>query len=184
MTGGPPDPWSGSSRPFVRWEAGLEDPEQHQLQLLAEVMRRDLEILAGELVALPEEDLWKVAGSARNPAGTLALHICGNLQHFIGAVLGETGYVRNREAEFAARGLDRDELLVQVEETRAMLASVLPGLSPDRLHGPMPGVPPRYAGRSVGFFLIHLCSHLAYHLGQVNALRQILASGEEPGSPD
>ena len=162
----------------------MQDPEQHQLQVIAEVMRRDLEILAGELVALPEEDLWRVEGSVLNPVGTLALHMCGNLQHFVGAVLGETGYVRNREAEFAARDLGRDELLVQVEETRAILGAVLPGLSADRLLLPMPGVPARYQGRSVGFFLIHLCSHLAYHLGQVNYLRRILASGEDEGSPD
>lgn len=151
-----------------------------QLDILAEIMRRDLEILAGELVVLPEEDLWKVAGTVRNPVGTLALHMCGNLQHFIGSELGGTGYRRDREAEFSRRGVSRDELLRLVEETRIMLAEVLPRIPADRLSEPMTGAPPRFQGRPVAFFLVHLSSHLAYHLGQVNYLRRVLAP-PEPG---
>lgn len=145
-----------------------------RLDILAEIMRRDLEILAGELVVLPEEELWRVAAGVRNPVGTLALHMCGNLQHFIGSELGGTGYRRDREAEFARRGVSRDELLSLIEETRIMLAEVLPRIPSHRLSEPMPGAPTRFQGRSVEFFLAHLSSHLAYHLGQVNYLRRIL----------
>lgn len=160
----------------------MQDPERQQLGVVAEIMRRDLEILAGEVLAMPEHDLWRVTGSVINPVGTLALHMCGNLQHFVGAVLGGTGYVRDREAEFGTRDVGRDEILQRIEETRTMLATVLPALPTDRLTAVMPESPPRYAGRSVGFFLGHLCSHLAYHLGQVNYLRRVLAQdgGEDP----
>jgi hypothetical protein len=150
--------------------------EAGRLEILAEIMRRDLEILAGELVVLPEDDLWRVAGSVTNPVGTLALHMCGNLQHFIGTELGGTGYTRDREGEFNRRDLSRDELLRMIEETRILLAEVLPRVPAERLGEPMPGAPSRFLGRSVEFFLVHLSSHLAYHLGQVNYLRRILVA--------
>jgi uncharacterized damage-inducible protein DinB len=167
---------------MTSWRYHLQDPERQQLAVMAEIMRRDLEILAGEVLAMPEEHLWRVTGSVINPVGTLALHMCGNLQHFVGAVLGGTGYVRNREAEFGTRDMSRDEILQKIEETRTMLATVLPSLPSDRLIEVMPEIPARYSGRSVGFFLGHLCSHLAYHLGQVNYLRRVLApgGGEDP----
>lgn len=148
------------------------------LEILAEVMRRDLEILAGELVVTPEEDLWRTAGSVVNPVGTLAFHMCGNLQHFVGAELGGTGYRRDRDAEFQRRDLSRDDLLRMVEETRIMLAEVLPKIPPQRLSEPLSAAPARFQGRSTAFFLAHLSSHLAYHLGQVNYLRRMLAGGE------
>lgn len=144
--------------------------------VLAEIMRRDLEILAGELVVVPEEDLWRTTGAVRNSVGNLALHMCGNLLHYVGAELGGTGYVRDRDAEFSRRNASRDELLGLVEDTRIMLADVLPRLPAARLADPMPNPPARFQGRSVEFFLLHLSSHLAYHLGQVNYLRRILAS--------
>lgn len=160
----------------------MQDPERQQLAVVAEIMRRDLEILAGEVLAMPEEHLWRVTGSVLNPVGALALHMCGNLQHYVGAVLGGTGYVRDRDAEFGTRDMDRDALLQRIEETRTMLATVLPSLPPGRLAEVMPDIPARYVGRSVGFFLGHLCSHLAYHLGQVNYLRRVLAPdrGDDP----
>ena len=158
---------------------GLADSERHQLHLIAEILRRDLEVLAGELVATSEADLWRSARGVTNSVGTLSLHMCGNLMHFVGSLLGGTDYVRDREAEFGDRGLERDDLLRRVEETRTMLASVLPGLPEGILLRTMPGVPPRFQGCSVAFFLAHLSSHLAYHLGQVNYLRRILAAGSE-----
>lgn len=152
---------------------------------LAAIMRRDLEILAGELVVVPETELWQVVDGVTNSVGTLTLHMCGNLQHFVGALLGGTGYRRDRDAEFALRGLSRDALLARVEETRAILAEVLHALPAHRLEEPMPGVPSRYEGSTVGHFLAHLSSHLAYHLGQVNYLRRILAARRAPeAEPD
>ena len=43
-----------------------------------------------------EESLWKVSGEIKNPAGNLCLHLCGNLQHYIGAILGHTSYVQKQ----------------------------------------------------------------------------------------
>ena len=73
------------------------------------IVGRELDRLS-ELVASYRDpaSLWRVTGAAQNPPGTLALHLAGNLEHYVGAVLGGTGYVRDRDAEFRAAGTIAD----------------------------------------------------------------------------
>ena len=90
------------------------------LAYAAAVLDRDLRALAREVAAYADErDLWRVAPGVPNSAGTLALHLAGNIQHYLGARLGGTGYVRDRPAEFAERGVPRVELLARIEAARA-----------------------------------------------------------------
>lgn len=68
------------------------------------IFDRDLDALARQVGSYPDdESLWRLGGGIRNPAGTLAAHLVGNLEHFVGAVLGGTGYVRDRDREFSER---------------------------------------------------------------------------------
>jgi hypothetical protein len=70
---------------------------------------RELATFRREVELFPDDDtLWRTVPGVTNSAGNLALHIAGNLRHFVGAVLGKTGYVRNRDAEFATREGSRD----------------------------------------------------------------------------
>ena len=79
------------------------------------LFQRELRALRREIEAYPDErQLWETPGGVANSAGNLALHVCGNLQHFIGARLGDTGYVRDRDAEFARRGVSRSEILAEI----------------------------------------------------------------------
>ena len=134
----------------------------------------DLQRLHTEIEAFPSEaDLWRVSGAVTNSAGNLCLHLCGNLQHFIGAVLGGSGYVRDREHEFAARNIPRAELLAEVDRTRKALAKAFASLSDGRLHEPFP-IPVQGEELNTAYFLLHLQGHLNYHLGQVNYLRRML----------
>lgn len=135
---------------------------------------RDLNKLAEELKLYPsDESVWKVSDGITNSAGNLCLHLCGNLQHFIGAVLGKSGYVRNREAEFSSRGIPRTTLLAEIEQTKASLAEALSQLAHEQLHAQYPvdvfGKP-----MATLYFLMHLASHLGYHLGQVNYHRRLV----------
>ena len=83
--------------------------------VLIQLFERDLKKLISELEAYKdEENIWKVSGNISNSTGTLALHLVGNLKHFIGAVMGNTGYIRNREAEFSLRNIPRAQLIMQV----------------------------------------------------------------------
>lgn len=135
---------------------------------------RDLDHVRQELQAYPAEALmWKTTPAISNSAGNLALHVAGNLQHFIGAVLGNSGYVRNRNAEFENQ-LPVSEVLAELEAAETALRAVLPALSPSQLAAQYPlevfGKP-----MTTGWFLLHLQGHLNYHLGQINYHRRLLA---------
>lgn len=141
--------------------------------VLKRVLLRDLDAMRREIAAYGrEEDLWTVPAGIQNSAGTLARHAAGNIQHFIGGQLGGTGYVRNRDAEFAATTVPRLEL--EAELTRAMesVRTTLDALPADRLAQPYPL---EVGGVRVptGMFLVHLATHLAYHLGQVDYHRRL-----------
>ena len=138
------------------------------------LFRRDLAAFEREVALFPDDEaLWRTRPGLANSAGNLALHVAGNLRHFVGAVLGGTGYVRDREAEFGRRSGRRTEVMAELRAALADLEAVLPGLSEAALAAPFPaavaGVQPP-AGR----FLIHLATHLAFHLGQAGYLRRTL----------
>jgi hypothetical protein len=144
-------------------------------QSLMTLYTRDLNKLAEEIKLYPDEAaIWKVAPGIANSAGNLCLHLCGNLQHFIGTVLGNSGYVRNREAEFASKNIPREKLLEEIENTKAAIAETLPNLPHDQLHAPYPVEVFGHPMATV-FFLMHLATHLGYHLGQVNYHRRMIA---------
>jgi uncharacterized damage-inducible protein DinB len=144
--------------------------------VVARLMVRDLRALAREIEAYPdEESVWAVPPGVANSAGTLTLHVVGNLQHFIGAQLGRSGYRRDRDAEFTVRGASRTELARQLESTIAMIEAILPTLGAEQLAEPfsleVAGVRVR-----TDDFVVHLAVHLGYHLGQVDYHRRLTAA--------
>src|SRR3954468_22301268 len=101
---------------------------------LAALLDRDLRALRRELEAYPEErQIWQPVLGLSNTAGTLALHLAGNLQHYIGARWGGTGYVRDRDAEFARRDVPRAELVAEIERARKAVAAGLERIDGDAL---------------------------------------------------
>lgn len=146
------------------------------LSSLVALFQRDLAALGREVEAYPDDALpWLEVPGLTNSGGTLVLHLAGNLQHFIGAILGHTGYVRDRPAEFSRRGLSRAELCVEVDAAQRAVREALMKLDPTRLAAPYPEV--LVAHRfDTGDLLLHLAVHLGYHLGQVDYHRRA-ASG-------
>ena len=141
---------------------------------LAGVMGRDLDSLRAEIEAYPNDAaLWVQVPGIPNAAGTLALHLAGNLQHLVGTVLGGTGYVRDRDAEFARRDVPRAELVAGLEAARIAVEHALGGLPDSALDHPFPMT---VGGVQVttGEFLVHLVSHLGYHIGQIDSHRRIV----------
>lgn len=146
------------------------------IESLKQIFERDLDKLIQELDAYQNEaDLWLLAGDIKNSGGNLVLHLCGNIQHFIGAVLGESGYVRKRDEEFNLKGVPKTELISQIEITKKAVNDALAQLNPDDLNKPFP-INVFGHEMTTDFFLIHLVSHLSYHLGQVNYHRRILTN--------
>jgi hypothetical protein len=147
------------------------------------LLLRDLASFRQELEAYPDEALiWAVPPGISNSAGTLTLHCAGNLQHFVGTRLGHTGYVRDRAAEFARRDVPRVELIAELTRASDMVSSTLNQLDPAVLETTFPD---SFAGgRTVatGPFLVHLATHLTYHLGQVDYHRRLVTgAGAIPG---
>ncbi|MEP1095469.1 MAG: DinB family protein [Cyclobacteriaceae bacterium] len=140
---------------------------------LAALFERDIEKLSDELNGYKnEDDIWVTKGEIKNSAGTLFLHLCGNLKHFIGATLDNTGYVRDREFEFAGK-VTKEELANGIQETKEMLANYFDRVSIDDMSDPYPLQPFGYP-MTKSQFIIHLYGHLSYHMGQVNYHRRLI----------
>jgi uncharacterized damage-inducible protein DinB len=151
----------------------------HLPVLISPFLLRELGSLRLELEAYPDEQLiWALPPGLPNSAGTLALHLAGNLRHYVGALLGGTGYVRNRPEEFAARNVPRAVLLEQLAEAEAAIASTLPGLSDEQMGLPFPE-PIRDQHLQTGELLLQLAVHLSYHLGQVSYHRRLVTGNVE-----
>lgn len=143
------------------------------IQDLTAIFERDLNALKKEISSYPSEaDLWVVGGDVSNSAGNLCLHLVGNLSHFIGHIIGKTTYVRERDKEFLLKNVPRAELLKMIDETIHTLKQSLSTLDEDDLGKTYP-VKVLATETSTGFFLIHLISHLDYHLGQINYHRRL-----------
>jgi hypothetical protein len=143
------------------------------------LLTRELSAFSRELELFQDEALiWATSPGISNSAGTLTLHVCGNLQHYVGAVLGNTGYARDRDREFSARDIPRRLLQANLAETIEVVRTVLADLPDPKLRAEYPDVlgGPRLP---TGLFLLHLTTHLAFHLGQAGYLRRILTHANE-----
>ena len=144
------------------------------VNLVAGVLTRDLRALRREIQAYPDEhDLWRAAPGITNTGGNLALHLAGNLQHFIGRVLGHTDYVRNRDAEFSRRDVPRGELLDEIDRAIAAVATGLALLADKDLTVDFPEPIGKHR-LSTTDALLQLMAHCAYHLGQVDYHRRLV----------
>ncbi|MBQ0788228.1 MAG: DUF1572 family protein [Oceanihabitans sp.] len=141
---------------------------------LVKLYTRDLKALIVEVAAYKDENnLWLTTTEVTNSAGNLCLHLVGNLNAFIGATLGDTGYVRQRDLEFSLKNVPRTVLIKQVEDTIVAVENTLLKLTETDLQK-------EYKRRvfedtmTTEYFLIHLTMHLSYHLGQINYHRRLL----------
>lgn len=141
---------------------------------LLSLFSRDLNRLCSEIEQYQDESrIWLTCKNISNSAGNLCLHLVGNLNHFIGMQLGGTGYVRNREQEFALKNVPREELLQMIGNTLDVVTASLEKLEEKDLQQEYPLLV--FAEKtSTGYFLVHLSTHLAYHLGQINYHRRLL----------
>ena len=140
------------------------------------MFKRDLNKLKEEIKLYSNEsNLWLIDKDVLNSAGNLCLHLVGNLNHFIGAEIGKTNYIRQRDLEFSLKNVPRAELIQQVDDVMLVIEKVLHTLTEEDLQK-------EYSRRvfedtmTVEYFLVHLSMHLGYHLGQINYHRRLLDS--------
>jgi hypothetical protein len=143
-------------------------------QDLSTQFERGLAMLKTELLAYEDEGkIWALAPGISNSAGNLALHLIGNLNNFIGAALGNTGYVRNRDAEFTTKDVSREKIIADIDEVIGIVKSTAGALTPAQLEEIYPEDKWKDPV-TVHHLLLHLLTHLSYHLGQVNYHRRLI----------
>ncbi len=120
-----------------------------------------------------KEHVWEIENQIKNSGGTLALHLTGNLNYFVGTVLGGTGYVRQRDKEFSDRNVSTSAIMKDIDELNYKVKNIIGGLTDEHLYGPYPlndGKP----AKSIVERLVQLLGHLNYHIGQINYHRRLL----------
>ncbi|HEV8271314.1 MAG TPA: DinB family protein [Chitinophagaceae bacterium] len=144
------------------------------IQTLKLLFDRDLKRLRAEIdMYNNEQALWHIEKNIANSAGNLCLHLVGNLNTYIGATIGKTNYIRNREQEFSLKGIPKTELLKQIDQTIIVVNSSLDNLTEDDLAKEYP-ILVFSEKTTTEYLLIHLTTHLTYHLGQINYHRRLL----------
>lgn len=142
---------------------------------LKSLFKRDLNKLKSEIEQYKNEQvIWQIDKAVLNSAGNLCLHLVGNLNTFVGGALGNTGYIRDRPLEFSQKDVPRAELISRVEATIKVVNDALDQLSDADMEKDYPIVKIVEGGSSTAFMLIHLSTHLAYHVGQINYHRRLL----------
>lgn len=144
------------------------------IETLQTLFNRDLNKLKFEIESYEfEKQIWIIDKSISNSAGNLCLHLVGNLNTYIGAEIGKTGYVRNRPLEFSLKDIPQSELISKIEDTILVVNNALDSLNEEDLKKTYPQIVFEKE-MTTGFFLVHLATHLGYHLGQINYHRRLL----------
>ena len=144
------------------------------IETLKSLFNRDLNKLKAEIELYENENqIWLIDKNISNSAGNLCLHLIGNINTYIGAELGKTGYIRDRPLEFSLKDIPRSELISKINNTILVVNNTLDTLTENDLQAIYPQIVFEKE-MTTGFFLVHLATHLAYHLGQINYHRRLL----------
>ncbi len=120
---------------------------------------------------LSEKELWTKPLEPGNSIGHLILHLTGNLNHYVGAQLGGSAYIREREREFTeANPPAKETVLANLDKAVVTIRQVVSGLSAEQLAAPHPET--RFG--SVFNGLVHLLGHFAIHRGQMSYIVRLL----------
>ena len=143
-------------------------------ETLQKLFSRDLNKLKAEIELYQDEkNIWRTDKGIANSAGNLCLHLIGNLNAYIGAELGGTGYIRKRDLEFSLKNIPRRELVQSIDDTIIVVNQSLEKIRDADLEQDFPVKVFEYT-MTIEYFLVHLSSHFTYHLGQVNYHRRLL----------
>jgi uncharacterized damage-inducible protein DinB len=114
---------------------------------------------------LTPEQVWARGGENENAIANLVLHLCGNVRQWIVAGVGGRPDMRDRDAEFAARGAATTaELGARLRETVDEATAVIAALAPERLAAQM-----AIQGYRVSVLeaIYHVVEHFSMHTGQI-----------------
>ena len=151
-----------------------------QQEYIINLFLRDLDRLKENINSYEKEEIiWETDKDISNSAGHLCLHLCGNLQHYLGHVLLKTDYLRDRLYEFGGGPETKEQLLARIEQTKKVVSSFGERLTEEMLFEDYPMEVLGYP-MNTGYFLMHLYGHLNYHMGQINYHKRLVGSFSEP----
>jgi hypothetical protein len=129
--------------------------------------------------SLPREKLWVKPYPYGNSVGHLILHLTGNLNHYVGALIAGTGYVRDRPKEFTdPAGYPPEVVLAQFHDAVELVVRTIRTLGDDGLMAHVDDQPPI----QTRFGLLLICAaHMNNHIGQMSYLVQ--AQGHNTQEP-
>jgi hypothetical protein len=155
----------------------------HLAGVAADEFARYFRHLAGRVEraarSVTEEQLWTKPFNFGNSIGHLVLHLTGNLNHYVGAGIAGSGYVRQREHEFTDTARYRcDELIAKFQQAVDMVVQTLAVQDEAAFLKAVPDQPPI----QTRFGLFFVCAaHMNNHIGQISYLVQALQSStKEP----
>lgn len=144
-----------------------------ETERISALFQKDLNTWEQLLERLPENLLFQTTPGIRNSIGHLSQHLIGNLNHFVGATLMQTGYVRQRDAEFSEHALSKAAMIDGFKQLKTLIGDYFVAVTEEELEAKYPLEPFGYS-MTCGYMLIHLNNHLAYHLGQISYLERFL----------
>lgn len=114
---------------------------------------------------LTYEQVWSRGADAQNAVGNLVLHLCGNVRQWLMTGVGGLADIRERDAEFAARGgVQIAELKERLKSTMTPAYALLGSLSAERL---LEQTKVQNYEVSVLEAVYHVVEHFALHTGQI-----------------
>ena len=152
-------------------------------QVVADDYTRYFRHLAGRVDraarAIPREKLWIKPFAFGNSIGHLLLHLTGNLNHYVGAKIAASGYLRDRPREFTdPTQYPAEEVLARFHDAVEMVVRTVQSLGEEGFKEPIAEEPP--IETKFGLLLL-CCAHLNNHIGQMSYLVQALGhSTQEP----
>ena len=131
------------------------------------------------LEPISTEQFWRKPYPYGNSIGNLLLHLTGNLNHYIGAHIAGTGYVRNRDLEFTdASKRPDEEVLADFDRAIAMVVATIRKQSPADWVAPYSADTPSKNRFAV---FLRMAAHAQHHVGQIMYLCKELTK-PAPGS--
>jgi uncharacterized damage-inducible protein DinB len=117
------------------------------------------------VASLPDGAEWKRANESSNSIANLLLHLAGNIRQWIVGGIGGQEVMRDRAAEFSARGgRSGRDLFADLERAVAEVDKVLAGLDPSDMMREC-----NIQGRDTTVLsaIYHVVEHFAMHTGQI-----------------
>jgi len=116
---------------------------------------------------LSTEQLWRKPYPYGNSVGHLLLHLTGNLNHYIGARIAGTGYLRSRPLEFTdASKPPKEQVLANFDRAIDMVAATIRKQSSDDLTMPYSDPTEPRSNTHFAIFL-RMAAHAYHHVGQI-----------------